>query len=198
MSLEGPDDPAGELRSLLDQLESHTDEGSYGEEARRKLARLSAKYPRDVDLHFANAVYAAQDGDIARATPHLDSLFRITSVHPEAAILRAELALKEGNLRLAIRVLDEQSRLVPDHAGLREMLGSAYYFLGEYRASWDELQQASRLGTPRWRVAYHQGLVAEAEGRAEDARRLYEDSFRLNPDFRPAASRARALNRTAE
>ncbi len=198
MTLEGPDDPASELRSLLDELESRTDEGNHGEDARRRLARLSAKYPRDVDIHLANAVYAAQDADPAGARFHLDALFRIVSVHPEAALLRAELAMKEGNLPLALRVLDEQIRLVPDHPGLRETRGSVYYFRGEYRAAWEELQRALSLGAPGWRVAYHKGLVAEAEGRSEDARTLYENSLRLNPDFQPAASRARALSEAGE
>lgn len=198
MSLEGPDDPAGELSSLLHQLENLNGEQNYGESSKRNLARLAVKYPNDVDIHFANAVYAARDEDTARAALHLDALFRITFVHPEAAVLRAKLALKEGNLRLAVRLLDEQIRLVPDHPGLREVLGSAYYFQAKYKAAGVELQHALRLGAPRWRVAYHQGLVAEAEGRSEDAQGLYEDSTRLNPDFRPAASRARALNGPVE
>ena len=169
MSLEGPDDPEGELKSLLGQLENRTEDGYHGDHAKRQLARLSVKYPNDVDIHFANAVYAAQDNEASRATLHLDALFRITSVHPEGANLRAELALKEGNLPLALRVLDEQIRLVPDHLGLRETLGSTFYFQGEYEASQDGLRHASRLGAPRWRVAHHLGLVAE--GRRKNGRR---------------------------
>ncbi len=197
MSLEGQDDPKGELRSLLDELENKNEAERYGEDARRRLAKLSAKYPQDVDIQFSNAVYAAQDGDTASASLHLDTLFRFQAVHPEGAILRAQLALKEGNLRFATRILEEQIRLVPDHSGLRETRASVHFFRAEYEPASKELEQAYKLGAPRWRVAFHQGLIAEAQGMPEVALELFEECIELNPDFKPAISRARALKRSS-
>lgn len=42
-----------------------------------------------------------------------------------------------------------------------------------------ELTTASALGGPRWRIAYHLGLVEEAAGQLEAARKFYGEEPRL-------------------
>ena len=37
---------------------------------------------------------------------------------------------------------------------------------------------AGALGAPRWRIAYHLGLIEETAGRSDEARRLYQEAVR--------------------
>jgi Flp pilus assembly protein TadD len=56
-----------------------------------------------------------------------------------------------------------------------------------------ELTTAGQLGAPRWRIAYHLGLVAEAAGRLDEARQRYMESVSGNPGWPVAQSRLNAL-----
>ncbi len=56
------------------------------------------------------------------------------------------------------------------------------------------LEEAARsLGAPRWRVAYHLGLIQESEGHIDEALRLYLEALQGRPDWALAASRVKAL-----
>jgi hypothetical protein len=52
---------------------------------------------------------------------------------------------------------------------------------------------AGMLGAPRWRIAYHLGLIEEASGRGDEASRLYAEALQGNPGWAPADSRLKAL-----
>ena len=160
----------------------------------RAILRLAVEFPRDPDVLLAAAVVDFDRGREQSALKTLDVLRRVEPIHPKAAVLRTRIAIDEGNLRFARRLLDEQRELTPDHAGLWEMLASIAYLQGEYAEADRNLVVALRLGAPAWRVAYHRGLVAEASGRLERAARAYADCLEAAPDFAPARSRLRALS----
>ena len=157
------------------------------------IARLVIEFPRDPDILLAAAVVDFERGRKGNALKTLDVLRSVQAIHPEAAILRARIAIEEGNLRFARRLLNEQRELTPDHAGLWEMLASVAYLEEEYVEADLTLGIASRLGAPAWRVAYHRGLVAEASSQPGRAIRAYEACLAEAPDFAPARSRLRAL-----
>lgn len=52
---------------------------------------------------------------------------------------------------------------------------------------------AERLGAPRWRIAYHRGLIEEARHHLEEAQRYYAETLKANPSWKPAASRLKGL-----
>jgi hypothetical protein len=62
--------------------------------------------------------------------------------------------------------------------------------LDEARA---ELTRAGALGAPRWRIAYHLGMIEEVSGHPAEATRLYMEALQGNPAFTAADSRLRAL-----
>jgi len=159
----------------------------------REIARLALEFPRDPDVLLAAAVVDFERGRTEDALKTLDVLRSVRSIHPEAVVLRARIAIDEGNLRFARRLLEEQRDLVPDHAGLWELLASVAYLEGEYADADRSLDIAGRLGAPAWRLAYHRGLIAEASGRSERAARAYRACLESAPDFAPARSRLRAL-----
>ncbi|MGH0032532.1 MAG: tetratricopeptide repeat protein [Myxococcota bacterium] len=163
------------------------------ERIRRDLERLALEFPRSVPVLLANAVIAQQTDRPARSQMYLNALFAIEAVHPDAAVLRARLALRDGNLRFARRLVDEQIELTPDHAGLREVRAAVCYLSGDLEGAQRDLAAAASLGSPASRVAYHEGLVSEAAGRLDEARDHYARALELDADAPRAASRLRGL-----
>ena len=90
-------------------------------------------------------------------------------------------------------MLEAQINLAPDHPGLHETYASALYLSGQLPEARRELTAAGALGAPRWRIAYHLGLVEEASGRLDEASRYYAEALAGNPTWAPAASRLKAL-----
>ena len=155
----------------------------------KELDLLALEFPRNPDVLFAAAGLAQEDGRPEKAQTYLSALFALRPSHPEAAILRARIAIGEGNLPLAERTLDQQIELVPDHPGLRETSASVAYLRGDWDAAEQRLRAAEQLGAPDWRIAYHRGLIAEAQGRTDEASAHYRRSLDANPGFERARSR---------
>jgi tetratricopeptide (TPR) repeat protein len=163
------------------------------ERVRNDLERLAFEFPAHVPTLMANAAVAYESRDRVKAGRYLDSLLDVQQVHAEAAMLRSRIAIEEGNLPAARRLLEEQVRCAPDHAGLREAHAAALYMSGQYVDANAALAVAERLGAPGWRIAFHRGLVAEAAGDAREAERHYQDALRLDPECAAARSRLAGL-----
>lgn len=157
-----------------------------------RLERLSLECPAHAPTTVALAAVVA-GRDPARAQTLLDRVFAVPGRHPDAAVLRARLAIDEGNLAFARRLLAGQVRLAPDHAGVHEAYAAALYLSGRLDDARDSLARARALGAPPWRVAYHLGLVEEAAGRLGEAERAYTEAVALNPASSDAAARLKGL-----
>ncbi len=200
---EGPDE---RLLDLLDQHEvdgveykSKEDKRALGADlvdpARtlNELRRLNAEYPNHTATLFALAVLEYESGVRERASAYLDTLLDISPVHPEAGMMRSRLAISDGNLPAARRVLEQQIRYTPDHFGLREALSAAAYLAKDLEGARSELEIARRLGAPYWRVAFNLGLIEEAAGNRIQAMKDYEVALLERPDFPAATSRLAGL-----
>jgi predicted Zn-dependent protease len=163
------------------------------ERMQREIERLAVVCPGHAPTLMANAVIAYDDRRPAEAQQMLDVVLSQPRAYPDAAVLRARIAIEEGNIPFARRLLTQQIRLVPDHAGLHETHAAALYLEGNLQESRTELTMASALGAPRWRVAYHLGLIEETSGRSDEATRLYQEAVTGNPGWEPAESRLKAL-----
>jgi tetratricopeptide (TPR) repeat protein len=158
-----------------------------------EVARLAVVCPGHAPTLMANAVIAYDNHRPEEAQQFLDQILSQSRPYPDAAVLRARIALEEGNAPFARRLIEQQIKLVPDHAGLREVHAATLFLdhrLDEARA---ELTTAGALGAPRWRVAYHLGVIEEVSGRPEEAARLYTEALQGNPGWAEADSRLRAL-----
>ena len=161
---------------------------------RNALEALLFDFPNHAPLLFANAVAAYQVGERARARSYLDALFASQFLHPEGALLRGRIALEQGNLPFAQRILKEQIELAPDRPELREALASAAYLDGELELAGEQLTIAERLGAPLWRTAYHRGLLAEARSDWAAAADHYRIALEERPDWERARARLTGLN----
>lgn len=160
---------------------------------RWEIERLAMACPEYAPAQFAIAAFAFDDANYVRAQQTLDSLLADLKPHPEAEILRARVALAQGNVPFAIRFLQDKVQITADHPGLREALASALYLGKRYGEAAEQLGIAGRLGAPDYRIAYHSALIHEAEGAWDQAIERYESALQLKPGWQAAESRLRAL-----
>jgi predicted Zn-dependent protease len=192
-----------QLADVLEPYEALRAKGCAGAEVergtsecdrlRREIERLAVVCQGHVPTLMANAVLAYDDNRPVEAQQVLDLILSQPRPFPEAAVLRARIAIEEGNVPFARRLLEQQIKLVPDHSGMHETYAAALYLDGNLSEARDELTMAAVLGAPRWRIAYHLGLIEEASGRGAEASRLYAEALQGNPGWAPADSRLKAL-----
>jgi tetratricopeptide (TPR) repeat protein len=195
-------DPDVQLADVLRELEEHRAKGcSSGTSAagsecdhlEAEIARLAVVCPGHAPTLMANAVIAYDEHRPQDSQQYLDLILSQPRPYPDAAVLRAQIALEEGNVPFARRLVEQEIMLVPDHAGLHEVRAATFFVdrrLDDARA---ELVRAGALGAPRWRVAYHLGMIEELSGHPDQAARLYMEALQGNPAFTAADSRLRAL-----
>jgi Flp pilus assembly protein TadD len=159
----------------------------------QEIERLALVCSRHTPTMMAAAVLAYEDHQPVRAEQWLDVLLSLTPRNPDAAGLRARIAIEEGNLPYALRMLEQHIALEPSHPGLQETLGAALYLSGRFTEAQLALARAERLGAPHWRVAYDLALVAEARGEVSEARRLYREALNGRPAWSEAESRLKGL-----
>ena len=164
---------------------------------RQELDRLVVVCPTHAPTLMAGAVFAYDERQPIKSQQMLDQILAQPGRFPDAAVLRARIAIEEGNVPFARHLLERQIRLVPDHAELHETYGATLYVEGRLPEAERELATAEALGAPRWRIAYHLGLVEEASGRRDDARRHYAEAVAGNPGWAPAQSRLNGLRADA-
>lgn len=184
-----------QLAAALQPLEALRAKGCTPEcdRLRREVERLSLVCSGHVPTLMANAVIAYDEHRPAKSQQILDQILGQSRRYPEAVVLRARIAAEEGNLPFARRLLERQIKLAPDHAGLHETYGGILYLERQLPEARRELTTAGALGAPRWRIAYHLGLVEEASGQIDAARRYYSEALEGNPGWAPAQSRLNGL-----
>ena len=195
-------DPDVQLADVLRELEEHrakgcssgtSPAGSECDHLEAEIARLAVVCPGHAPTLMANAVIAYDEHRPQDSQQYLDLILSQPRPYPDAAVLRAQIALEEGNVPFARRLVEQEIMLVPDHAGLHEVRAATFFVdrrLDDARA---ELVRAGALGAPRWRVAYHLGMIEELSGHPDQAARLYMEALQGNPAFTAADSRLRAL-----
>ena len=172
--------------------------GAECDRLEREIATLGVVCPAHAPTLMANAVIAYDKQRPADSQQMLDVVLSQPHGYPDAAVLRARIAIEEGNVPFAQRLLLQQIKLVPDHSGLHETYAAALYLDGKMAEARGELSMAGLLGAPRWRVAYHLGLIEEALGLGVEASQLYAEALQGNPGWAPADSRLRALRARAD
>ena len=196
-------DADAQLASVLQPLEALRAKGcdtgvdqrgfSECDRLRREIERLAVICQGHVPTLMANAVIAYDEHQPVKSQQLLDQILAQSGRYPDAAVLRARIAIEEGNVPFARRLLDQHIKLAPDHAGLHETYGAILYLDGHLPEARRELTTAGALGAPRWRIAYHLGLVEEGSGRLDEARKYYAEALEANPGWAPAQSRLNGL-----
>jgi tetratricopeptide (TPR) repeat protein len=153
------------------------------------IERLATEFPHHVPTLMANAVIAYDERDKVKAKRYLDAIFSIENSYPQAAVLRSRVAIDEGNMPMARRVIEMQIAYTPNEPSVREAYSSILYMSRDLEGATREIAVAEKQGAPPWRVAYNRGLIAEAAGRTADAQRQFQAALDANPEFTPARAR---------
>jgi len=187
--------PDAQLARLLDRYRALPTTGCEGdcEQVRQGIELLGLACPAHVPTMEANAVVAFEAGRPLVAQQLLDLVLAQPGSHASAAVLRARIALDDGNLPYASQLVSDQIKLSPAYADLHEVAGSVAYFERKFEVAEASLRRAERLGAPSWRVAYHLGLIREAQERRDEAIALYTKALEGRPDWAPARDRLAAL-----
>lgn len=159
---------------------------------RREIERLAQTCPAHGPALMANAVLAYDARNLPQSQRLLDELLAMPEPHPDAAALRARIAIEEGNLPFALRFLAQQVRISGDHFGLREAYASALYLDRKYDEAAAQLKAAEKLGAPAYRILFHRALLHESEGRNNEALKDYSAALQAKPGWPPAVSRLKA------
>lgn len=201
-------DPNERLGHLLALYRINLKEGDGCHEIRRpphetldctrliaELDRLVMEFPNHKDLLMANAVlsYKTQRKEVAQLM--LDRLLAQPGAHPEAAILRARIALEQGNVIGAVQLLERQAMLAPSNLDLRSALASAYYTQGDYERARNLLMTPGMANHDPPAHSYHLGLIAEAQEDWRAACDHYRRAVGFAPEFAPARARIIGLAR---
>lgn len=176
-------------QSYHDFLDKNTDP-KWAEE---RLEQLAVRYPHHSRILLMNALIAKDNKHQLKAQHYLDQILAHHTIHPEATILRAELAIDDGNLNLAKRILNKQISLVPNQSELYETLASVYFLEKDYGKAMDNMKMAYELGAPQGRIKYHLGLIEEQKGRKQRAMGYYKQALISEPPFQQAKARLDAL-----
>jgi tetratricopeptide (TPR) repeat protein len=155
--------------------------------------RILSDFPTHERTMMTLSILYYQMNRLDRAQYVLDQLLNIPGAKPEAAILRAMIALKDGNVKLAASVLTRQILLAPENDELRSALASVYYSQGEIQRARTVLNMSNETNKNQWLLSYHNGLLAETEKDWLAACSLYSSALRMQPNFGPARSRVIAL-----
>ncbi|WP_148862805.1 tetratricopeptide repeat protein [Marinobacter fonticola] len=162
---------------------SHQSDWADCEGLLRRLSQLYSTFPANERVKFAAALLSYHAGKREQAGFLLDQILVNERPRPEAAILRARIALEEGNSRRARSLLESQIRQNPMHPSLHEIMAATHFADQEPSQAFRALALAERLGAPPWRVAYHRGLMFETAGNAPAACEQYVTAFSLKPEF---------------
>lgn len=184
-------DPDVRLAELLDEYEHMKNDRIVVDQgrARNMIEALSFDYPAHVPTLLANAMISFEEADYVNSQRYLDRLFSVRAIHPEAAVLRSRLSLREGNVPAAEKLLSDHIRHAPDHHALHEAMAEVYFLTARYEEALQSVAVAEDLGAPDWRMSFNRGLIAETRGNLQQAAGHYAEALQCNPEMRDAERR---------
>ena len=164
----------GRVRASMNDLESAT----------QILTKSSERVPNVDALILLGDIYTKQ-GNIEKAKDYYDLV----------EIVEAKIGVNTDQKRLALLWADNNIRLdealaivVREHE-LRKDINTAdalawvHYKKGNFAEAKTAITQALRLKSNDAKITYHAGMIEKALGNSIAARKLLEDSIKLNPNF---------------
>lgn len=188
-------DPDTSLRQVLAQLDDV--QGPIGplerERLHNALVRLATRHPGHVPTQVAAAVVDLDTGQPRRAQNFADRALSIDPANVEARTIRVRIAVADGGLALARKIVDDGLILRPDAAPLYESSAWLHQLSGQLQDALLDLDAAEKLGAPEWRIEFHRGLIAELQGEDVAAALFYRAALEENGDCEQARQRLAGL-----
>lgn len=188
-------DPDAALRKLLARrVESGKPMPPVAQERLRfAVERLATRHPGHVRSQVAAGALVFAAGEPQRAQGYVDRALSLATANVEARCLRVRIAVADGSLDLARKLVDDGLELRPDAAALYESLAWLEQLEGHMDAALRALDAATALEAPEWRVTFHRGLIEELRGNYDAAEKHYRAAIDANEQCTEARQRLAGL-----
>ena len=140
------------------------------------------KLPDQPDLLYEAAMVADKLGKLGTVEEMLRKLIKIAPEHAHAYNALG-YAFLERNVRLdeAMKLVEAAHQLAPDDATIMDSVGWGYYRMGDLAKSLTFLKRAY-AANPDPEIAAHLGEVLWMQGEKEQAKKVWIDAQKSNPD----------------
>jgi tetratricopeptide (TPR) repeat protein len=154
-------------------------------EAYQVLQKASEKLPNYPDLLYGTAMMADK---IGKPEVFEQLMRKVIQISPEYAQAYNALGygLLERNERIpeAVALVEKALQLAPDDVSIMDSVGWGYYRSGKLDDSVKMLRRAF-AGNPDPEIAAHLGEVLWVRGDKPEAKKIWQDSLKANPDNVP-------------
>jgi tetratricopeptide (TPR) repeat protein len=152
------------------------------DEAYRVLNAGLEKLPDQPDLLYEAAMVAEKQGKADVSEKMLRKLIKVAPDHAHAYNALG-YSLMERNVRLdeAMQLVEKAYQLAPDDAAILDSMGWGHYLLGNLTKSVEYMRRAY-AAMPDPEIAAHMGEVLWQQGAREEAKNIWQDSLKKNPD----------------
>ena len=168
--------------------------------AKRELQKAIEDFRKVLELnpdlsqaHHQLALAYALEGNADDAREEFNKVLEINPRSKDAVLQLSELEIKTGNAYRAIELLNKYVKKFGDIPLAYVLLGTAYSAEKRLDEALDAFEEASSLAPKDPRGKYLMGVVMEAQGKVDEARRVYEASLDILPDYVAPLSRLVAM-----
>ncbi len=187
-------DPDEALREILaDAKEIESDDAVTTQRMQFAVEALATRHPNHVASQVAAATLAMDQGQHQRAQGYTDRALDLAPNNVVARCLKVRIAVRDGSLDLARKIVDDGLRMRPDAAALYESAAWIHQLDGRHDDALRALDAAAALEAPAWRICFHRGLVEEMRGHLDVAEKHYRAAWKANPSSREARQRLAGL-----
>lgn len=150
------------------------------------LERALGIFPGAPQFHHELATSAAAAGDLSKALENANAALRSQPEYPDAAVLRASLLLRTGDISASIAALRGLVEKYPRALQPRLLLADAYRANRNLPEALGVYESIDRDFPADARVPLFQGLTLLQMNRPAEARAAFERSLARTPDYLPA------------
>ena len=169
------------VQLFLIEAETYSERERYAD-ADRVLSKALTQFPDDTSLLYTRAMLAEKNNDLRKLEMDLR---RILEREPDNAMalnaLGYTLTDRTNRHEEARQLIEAAHRLAPEDPAVLDSLGWVNFHLGNLKDAERYLRDAMDK-YPDGEIAAHLGEVLWAQGRQRDARQVWREAFKADPD----------------
>lgn len=152
------------------------------DEAFKVLSKGLEKLPDNPELLYEAAMVADKQGKTATFEQMLRKLIKLEPEHAHAYnALGYSLLERKERMAEAMQLVEKAYQLAPDDAAIMDSMGWGYYLSGNL-AKGVEFMRRAYATYPDPEVAAHLGEVLWQQGAREEAKNIWHENLKKNPD----------------